>query len=196
MIDFDHRGLIPPYYGKATSWNRSPYTISLMEFAKSFSMGYPEFNATKRIEILKGFLEYRSILHNTGIIQGYQWINGSFVTNKELIKHEAPNDIDVVSVFILPVGDTQESFGNKHPHVFDNKSIKNRLHVDAFYICLEPVNLDLDSLIEQVNYWNSLWSHQRESLLWKGYIKLSLAPDEDSLVNDELGKISKGVENA
>lgn len=196
MLDFDHRGLIPPFVGKATDFDRSPYFVSLLEFVDFFTTGRREFDILKRITLLKNFMEYRKMLHSSGLTSGFQWVNGSFVTNKEEIKKEAPNDIDVVTIFILGSGISQQSFAYQYPYLFDNEAIKNGLHIDSHYLVLEQSNVNLESLIEQINYWNNLWSHQRDTLLWKGYIRLDLSPDQDDLALKWLERLSKGVENA
>jgi len=193
---FNMRGLIPPFYDSPTSSIRSPYPISLARFVRQFSIGCARFNTARRLSLLRGLLSYRKMLHDAGIIYGYQWVNGSFVTYKELMFNEAPNDIDVLNIVILPEGDTQESFSQNHNELFSTEDIKQSLHVDAYYLCLDPHQIELASLLDQVNYWNNLWSHQRDTLLWKGYFQLDISPDGDRDALEELEEISKGVENA
>lgn len=193
---FDHRGLIPPYFDDPTGGNRSPYTISLLDFVFRFSVGCARFDKVKRLKIIKGFLEYRRLLHSAGVTSGHQWVNGSFVTYKEIIKNEAPKDIDVLTIIVMPSGESQQSFVAKNKGIFDQINIKQNHLVDAHYLCLESTKVDITSLLERVNYWNNLWSHQRDSLLWKGYFQIDLSPAEDADALDAFNKISKGVENA
>jgi hypothetical protein len=61
----------------------------------------------ERIRILHGLIEYRIALSNTIILGGFQWLDGSFMENKELIEGKAPNDVDVVTFFELPKEKTQ-----------------------------------------------------------------------------------------
>ena len=42
--------------------------------------------------------------------------------------------------------------------------------------------------VRQVSYWYSLWSHQRETFAWKGFIQLDLAPGADESIEDILKK--------
>ena len=44
-----------------------------------------------------------------------------------------------------------------------------------------PLNLDvpLERLIPWVTYWYSIWSHRRDGV-WKGYVQVDLAPDDDA----------------
>lgn len=135
------------------------------------------------------------MLHDAGLTTGIQWVNGSFVTYKELIHNASPNDIDVLSIIMLPEGESQESFMTMNSALFDRKSLKNELNVDANYLLLHPSNISLVELLERVNYWNNLWSHERETLNWKGYFQINLSPEEDNRAHSELENICKGVEN-
>ena len=42
--------------------------------------------------LLQGFLNYRKKLHELGLVQGVQWLDGSFVENIEVLESRAPND--------------------------------------------------------------------------------------------------------
>jgi hypothetical protein len=192
---FDNRGLIPPFLQTPAHGGKSPYTISLTQFVCDFSIGCSRFDRAKRISILKGYLKYRSMLHDAGLTAGIQWVNGSFVTYKELIHNASPNDIDVLSIIMLPEGESQQSFKDKNSALFERKNLKDELCVDANYLLLHPSKISLVELLERVNYWNNLWSHERETLNWKGYFQIDLSPEEDLRAHAELVNISKGVEN-
>jgi hypothetical protein len=45
--------------------------------------------------------------------------------------------------------------------------------------------------VRQISYWYSLWSHQRETDAWKGFVQLDLAPDADKTIEDIL-KMKEG----
>lgn len=51
----------------------------------------------ERRELLKGLLEFRSELHRIGLVDGIQWLDGSFIENVEEIEGRHPKDIDVVT---------------------------------------------------------------------------------------------------
>ena len=46
---------------------------------------------------MAGFLSFRDALQATGLVKGFQWINGSFLENVEEVEERNPRDIDVVS---------------------------------------------------------------------------------------------------
>lgn len=83
-----------------TSWERSPYSVSLFGLIERF--GTSEI----RIRLLQGLLDFRVELHNAGLHSGFQWIDGSFVENVEETANRSPNDIDVVTFFYIPNGHT------------------------------------------------------------------------------------------
>ena len=47
---------------------------------------------------MAGFLDFRALLHSLGINTGFQWLDGSFMENVELLEQRAPKDIDVVTL--------------------------------------------------------------------------------------------------
>jgi hypothetical protein len=51
----------------------------------------------ERAAILTGLLDYRAALRNVGIMDGFQWLDGSFVEDVEAIRSRPPSDIDVVT---------------------------------------------------------------------------------------------------
>ncbi|MDN3617464.1 DUF6932 family protein [Vibrio gallaecicus] len=81
---FEQSGVLPPFVGDspARRANQAPYAVSLADFVKHFS------TSPERIKILIGFLEYRIALKSIGIVDGFQWIDGSFVENVELTRGE------------------------------------------------------------------------------------------------------------
>ena len=70
-------------------YDRSPYRVSLAEFATMFG------TSPQRLRLLSAFLEYCAELHNIGLVRGFQWVNGSFVENAEIRRGLPPNDIDL-----------------------------------------------------------------------------------------------------
>ena len=56
---------------------RSPYAVPLAEFIERFA------TTLERVDMIENFLRYRAALHQAGITEGFQWINGSFVENIE-----------------------------------------------------------------------------------------------------------------
>ena len=167
-------GVLPPIYPgyPGESLFRAPFRVSLFDSIVHFS------TSSRRQTILKGFLEYRNSLHKSGLSKGFQWINGSFVENVETNQNRDPNDIDVVTFFELPPGETEASLKTGFPHLFNHKHIKQQFLTDSYYL---PLGSDKPTsyFIRQSNYWYSMWAHQRDSLIWKGFLEIDLSQDSD-----------------
>lgn len=169
---FNMAGVIPPIDDNdGTSPHRSPYTISIVNLIELFA--YTE----ERRAILEGLLRYRAELYKAGLISGYQWLNGSFTTNIETLENRPPNDIDVVTFFHLPNGETQLSFLPKTKDLFTTKLTKLNFKVDAYPVILGQ-NLTYE-LIQRITYWYSMWSHRKSDNLWKGFLQVPLNYEED-----------------
>ena len=154
--------------------DRSPYTVSLTDVVLRFGL-----SAERRI-VLDGFLRYRAALHAAGLVQGFQWLDGSFLEHVELLESRPPNDIDAVTFYKLPVGKTQLDLQVQAPDIFpisrDSKqTMKANYHVDAYAVHLGMAS---ERLVEHGTYWYSMWSHRRNQI-WKGYVQVDLAPIED-----------------
>src|SRR5437868_13267322 len=89
-------GVLPPIaVAEPTSTLRSPYVVRLSKVVLSFGTN-PERRA-----ILEGLIEYRAALHAAGLVRGFQWLDGSFLEQVELLESRPPNDIDVVTFYRL-----------------------------------------------------------------------------------------------
>ena len=170
------QGVIPPINAlNPTSAERSPYTVSLIDFVDQFS------TSPERRTVLDGFLRYRAALHGAGLTQGFQWLNGSFLEDVETLEGRAPRDLDVVTFYRLPAGQLQQDVQLLAPHLFPinrtaQEQLKANFHVDAYLVHLGMIP---ERLVERSTYWYSLWSHRRNQL-WKGYVQINLAPTEDA----------------
>ena len=171
------QGVIPPINElDPTSAERSPYAVSLADFVLRFGQ------SAGRHGVLDGFLRYRAALHAVGLTQGFQWLDGSFLEQVEILEARAPNDIDVVTFFDLPGGRTQRDLQRQAPALFPatgaaHRALKDAYRVDAY---LEHLGKPAPRLVRQASYWYSLWAHRRNSA-WKGYVQVDLAPAEDAL---------------
>ena len=180
---WNSEGFIPPIGSSgSTSYDRSPYVISLSDLIEDFG------HTPARQRLLSGFLSYRDMLHQMGITRGFQWINGSFLENIEERDSREPEDIDVVTFFYLPSGYTEETLMDADQSAFDPSYIKSKYQVDAYYVVLNAEHMDY--IIESSTYWYSLWSHTRDGQ-WKGYLQVDLANVEDESAQTDIGK---GVE--
>lgn len=158
-------GVISPIIDGEISPHRSPYEIGILEFVQTFSF------SSERIAILRNFLLYRSFMYEVGVKSGFQWVNGSFSENVEVLRQRPPNDVDVVT-FIDELNNLTDSF----ELLGDNAYIKNKYQVDSYLVDL---NDSPDELVKLTAYWYSLWSHQRDTLIWKGFFQIALSQDED-----------------
>jgi hypothetical protein len=175
-------GLLPPVDpADPISLERSPYPVSLRDLVMRFS------TSSERMEILRGFLEYRVELHRLGLVEGFQWLNGSFTEHIELIERRHPGDIDVVTFVQTPADFAP---GPDDLHLFDHDAVKARFKVDSYFI--EPELLTHRELAFSSAYWYGLFSHRRTQA-WKGFLQIDLAPDEDADAAAWLsGRLSQG----
>ena len=177
-------GIVPPIWPgeDGTSENRSPYRASSTEFVDQFGA------SIDRLSILEGLLDYRQALYTAGIVQGFQWLDGSFLEDVEAHQNRSPNDIDVVTYFELPVGETQATLAKNVRHLFDNDAMKAEFKVDSYYGILGQQMAERH--VRSICYWYSMWSHSRAQT-WKGFVRIDLDPNED--LNARLVLASKRV---
>ena len=175
-LTFLPNGLLPPFIGSPTENDRSPYKVPLSIFIHRFN------TTTERKELLKGYLYYRIALHEIGIQNGFQWINGSFVENCEIINQRSPSDIDVITYFIIGPNRHETIKNCMDSNLFDSRHTKPNYKCDA-YGCELILNIQL---IEAVTYWYSLFSHKRDTFEWKGFLQIDLSPQNERELLREL----------
>jgi hypothetical protein len=172
-------GVFPPIWPgeDGVSPNRSPYPATSTEVVDVFA------TSTDRQMILHGLLEYRQALYTAGIVDGFQWLDGSFMEDVESHQGRSPNDIDVVTYLRIPAGETQGTVARKAPHLFDHAKVKTTYRVDSYYEILgEPF---AERHVLKLSYWYSMWSHNRNQT-WKGFVRVNLDPTEDVLARQVL----------
>lgn len=163
-------GVLPPVNSaQPVSVERSPYVVSLTDTMLRFS------DTPERRAVLSGYLEYRALLHTAGLVEGFQWLDGSFLERVELLESRAPNDLDVVTFFRLPPGKSQGDILAANPSLIDHDQLKAKYRVDAYLVDL---GMKPEQLTRRSAYWYSMWSHRRNRL-WKGFVQVDLAPAED-----------------
>lgn len=180
--------IIPPLnpnvgaLNRGTDSNRSPYKTNLIDVVQTFG------TSSERCEILNGFIEYGELLQNSlGIETAIHWLNGSFMQNIEVLESRAPRDIDVVTFFKIPDGETQESLILKCPDAFTHGLIKNKYKVDGYL--LPYLGQEITAAhISKISYWYSMWSHQRNGF-WKGFLQTDFNPQHFSTAKTMLNKI-------
>ena len=169
--EWDSSGFLPPYIGdrrRATS--HPPYLVALTDLVERFG------DTSRRRAILDGFLEYRAMLHNAGLVRGFQWVNGSFITDTTRIANREPDDIDVVTFYYLPAGYSPERLVAEFPELLNSDAILEQYHTDATIICLDTDNMFY--LLGLAAFWHTMWSHSAEGHR-KGYVAVSLSNDRD-----------------
>jgi hypothetical protein len=181
--------LIPPINElNSSAAERSPYIVSLVDFVLRFG------TSSAWIEILDGLLHYRADMHDAGLTQGFQWLDGSFLEHVEVLESRAPNDIDVVTFYRLPDNKSQRDLLSQFPHLFDasaHQKIKNDYRVDSYLVHL---GMTAERLIAQGNYWYSMWSHRRNQI-WKGYVQIDLDHTEDADAKEALSNLlNQGIQ--
>lgn len=168
-------GLLPPIDPAApASQERSPYRVALPDVVARFS------TSAERHRILRGWLNFRAALHDMGIVEGFQWLDGSFMEQVEVLERCPPRDIDVVSFVRVPAtfNPTQEQLA-----VLDHDHVKRTFLVDSYLVELDQ--LERPNLIRKAAYWYSMWSHRRNQA-WKGYLEVDLDPTFDQQALDWL----------
>lgn len=170
-------GVLPPFLG-ATPVEPSamaPYRVALLDLVKKFASNQ------ERRNILAGFIGYRAELQKVGFLTGFQWVGGSFVENVETTLHRPPRDIDIITFSYRPDSYRDETnwegFVLSRPDLFDPQESKKKYSCDAYF-----VDLSLGSptyLIDQTKYWFGLFSHQRDTSLWKGMLEIPLTDDTE-----------------
>jgi hypothetical protein len=117
--EWDINGILPPISPGELghSMNRSPYRTALIDVVENFS------RSPERKRILTGLLDYRAALHEVGLNNGFQWLDGSFMEAVEVIEIRSPRDVDVVTFFYLPGQVDQNSLKQEHPHLFEPEKI-------------------------------------------------------------------------
>jgi hypothetical protein len=180
-------GVLPPFIpeqGPTSSASMAPYLSTISEFIKRYS------HSPERITILKGLLEYRKKLRESGIVQGFQWLDGSFVEDVESNRGRPPADVDLVTFAFRPEITTEEwkTLVRNRDELFNPEASKDKFYCDAYYVDLDtnPINI-----VNQTRFWFGLFSHQKKSLLWKGMVQVSIQCSDD-----EASKFLEEISNA
>lgn len=181
--NFDHNHVTPPHIGNPTDISQlSPYLSNSFEFTKHFA------TSAQRVEILNGLLKFRKKLNNVGVIEGFQWLDGSFTENIEITEGRAPRDLDIVTLFNLNILSQHQiaEIQNNFKDFFDSEMSKINYKLDHY-----PFNYMMDPLftIDYSRYWIQLFSHNRLGV-WKGIIRLELnTPELDNRAFEYLNNL-------
>lgn len=175
--DWTAEGVLPPVDANSpTSPTRSPYEVSLVDLIQRFG------TSRERLRILDGFLRYRQGLHDAGLTEGFQWLDGSYMEYVEALENRPPNDIDVVSFIEFPEGMNEQKIRDRFSDAIglsrsSRMLVKRSFMVDAFMVPLSSISAG--ELVELSTYWYSVWSHRRDRA-WKGFLQVSLSPAHEA----------------
>lgn len=188
---FGINGVLPPYVGADGPGGKpedmSPYVVSALEVVTT--LGHTE----ARKKILRGWLTHRAALRSIGFTQGFQWLDGSFVEEKD------PNDLDILSfLYRPPAAQTPAALGllmNANAGLFERKDVKSAYKLDAFFV---DMNGNPATLVNFTRYYLGLFSHKRGDDIWKGMLQVNLADTaDDAAAQTVLGPaptvVSQGV---
>lgn len=182
---FDLGGVLPPFVGAepGSFAFQSPYRASPEQLVVRFG------TSAHRNHILRGLLTYRHELRKVGLTNGFQWVDGSFVEDKEKTKGSAPKDVDLVTLFERPAGLEADAAWNAFAApllstLLDPDYCKANFACDAYPIDLGVTRQGAAMLSA---FWFSLFSHQRATYRWKGIVQIPLGPDSlDAAADAEL----------
>lgn len=188
--DHNHMGVLPPFLLGALPHEMgamAPYRTSFLDLAKKFS------TSEERISILKGLIEYRNALRSIGILSGFQWIDGSFVEDCERVRGRPPKDIDLITFSERPQAFSNiaqwRQFIYSRPDLFNPEDSKVKFFCDAYFVdlAINPIHI-----VSQTRYWFGLFSHQRDTFLWKGMLEIPITDNDEEVE----AFFSQGVQNA
>lgn len=173
--ELNQSGVLPPFIpeqGPTDPAGMAPYKTTITEFVLCYA------HTPERISILKGLLDYRRKLRSIGVRKGFQWLDGSFVENVELNRGRPPSDVDIVTFAFRPTNDLEQwkDLVNKNADLFFPNEAKKKYCCDAYFVDLNthPIHV-----VSNTRYWFGLFSHQRESYLWKGMIEIPIECSDD-----------------
>jgi hypothetical protein len=166
--------VLPPFLGEepGVRAQMSPYEVNMGEVIQRFAV------SRERIAILRGLLSYRRDMRAIGITDGYQWLDGSFVEDVEATRNRPPADVDLVTFARVP-GDNpaaKVAVAMANENLFSPISAKRIYQCDAYFVDLGKRP---ELLVDDTRYWFGLFSHQRETSLWKGMLKVPMQSDDD-----------------
>ncbi len=163
--------VLPPHAGDPRKReDLSPYACTVAELCDRFA------TSTKRKQILDGFLKFRAELFALGI-QGFQWLDGSFLEDIETRDGRDPKDIDAITFVADPPtpADLKTRVIDPQPDLWVPSQTKAKYFVDHYLVSIGslPVNI-----VEDTKYWYALFSHRRDGI-WKGMLEVKLTDKAD-----------------
>jgi len=157
MLKFDEKGHLVPYEIIETTWE---------DFTGVFVKGMQ--NRRHRSKLLENYEAYLLEIRQNVSAAFFQWVNGSFVTQKKL-----PGDIDMVTFLPYDLMVKNGSFVEQM-----RRTSKSRFNIDGFFVPVAKWNHRFyESCQREEQRWRTLFGSSREGLP-KGIIKLNLQHDK------------------
>ena len=177
LPSFTLSGVLPPYHPEigATAndvYGRSPYLITPDQLVAAFA------TTEERKSLLRNLFQYRQSLRDLGF-HGYQWIDGSFVEDVEGQRGRPPGDIDLVTFLVRPPDHQDQAQWGEFLAEHWEALTPADLDLHCFFVDL---SLPAPVIVRQSVYWFGLFSHQRETALWKGIVQIDLNVDDAAAV--------------
>lgn len=184
LPSFNTNGILPPVAGSdPTDTDRSPYIVTMTELVQAFG------TTPRRRLLLRNLITYRELILSGGYTSGLQFLDGSFVEDVETNSRREPGDIDVFSLLHVPAPYMQDpsswqqgGFQFWAEEIQNQPRNKERFQLDTYATLVE--DFQLIGLLKNVMYWYSIFSHQRDTFAWKGFVAVVLdaAQDADALI--------------
>ncbi|MCA9112214.1 MAG: hypothetical protein KDA52_19830 [Planctomycetaceae bacterium] len=164
--------VLPTHLGDPRKPNDlSPYPCTVDEVCGRFATSGP------RKAILDGFLNLRRELFKLGV-EGFQWLDGSFLEDIEAQENRDPKDVDVITFISKPVSQADFLTLQSTSHwLLDRNATKQQFSVDHFVVHLGS---SPRLLVDLSRYWYGLFSHRRDGL-WKGMLSVELVDQADDV---------------
>jgi hypothetical protein len=177
--NFNAQGVLPPFLGpNATTQQRSPYVGTMTDLVVALG------TTVHRKRLFEGLIRYRQMMHSLDFTVGFQFIDGSFVENIEVTGGRVPNDIDVFSYLEKPskyLTDpalwTSEGLTRWAGEIADRTKNKSRFGIDSYAVAIDEPFM---TIINVTMYWHGLFSHQRTTMRWKGFVIVPLNAADDA----------------
>lgn len=117
---------------------------------------------------------------------GFQWLDGSFLTDIETTERRAPSDLDVVTFYGGISMVNQQTILSSFPEFGSPLLAKANYLLDHYAV---DYTFSPDVTVEQTRYWIQLFTHSRHGV-WKGMLRVPLnTPGEDLNALDYLNTL-------
>jgi hypothetical protein len=178
--DFDHNLVLPPHLGSPTDPSQlSPYPCTTINLCEKLA------TSAERRAILTKFLDFRERLRGTGLTNGFQWLDGSFLEDVETRLGRPPADLDVVTVYWGYDTPFQARVAAAFPEFSSPRLAKASFSIDHYPL---DASYAPDRTVEFTRYWALLFSHNRLGV-WKGMLKVDLdTPADDIAARNALAR--------